>query len=137
MAQPDPGCQVQNVANLDTFRDRLPQKPYHTDDFGTGVRIRDVAQAIQARYIQPNGPTHRYWLIYDIDRCDAALDWHDRNAPPPTIVAQNPENGHAHLIYGLEVPVRTAPDGKPGPIRYAAAVDCALRAVLDADEGYS
>ncbi|WP_299262102.1 replication initiation protein, partial [uncultured Kushneria sp.] len=25
----------------------------------------------------------------------------------------------------------------PGPIRYAAAVDCALRAVLDADEGYS
>lgn len=137
MAQPDTGCQVSDPANLAIFRDRLPSKPYHTDQLDTGLRIRDVEKALQARYIQPNGPTHRYWLIYDVDRCGAALDWNDRNAPPPTIVAQNPENGHAHLIYGLEVPVRTAPDGKPGPIRYAAAVDCALRAVLDADEGYS
>ncbi|MCX2525590.1 replication initiation protein [Larsenimonas rhizosphaerae] len=137
MAQPDTGCQVQNVANLATFRDRLPKKPYHTDDFGTGVRIRDVALAIQARYIQPNGPTHRYWLVYDVDRSGAVLDWYDRNAPPPTIVAQNPENGHAHLIYGLEVPIRTAPDGKPGPLRYAAAIDCALSAVLESDRGYS
>ena len=137
MAQPDTGCQVPNVTNLDTFRDRLPKKPYHTDDFDTGVRIRDVAHAIQARYIQPNGPTHRYWLIYDVDRSGAALDWYDRNAPPPNIVAQNPENGHAHLIYGLEVPVRTAPDGKPGPLHYAAAIDCALSAVLESDRGYS
>lgn len=137
MAQPDTGCQVSDPANLAIFRERLPSKPYHTDQLDTGLRIRDVEKALQARYIQPNGPTHRYWLIYDVDRCGAALDWNDRNAPPPTIVAQNPENGHAHLIYGLEVPVRTAPDGKPGPIRYAAAVDCALRAVLDADEGYS
>ena len=58
-------------------------------------------------------------------------------SPPPTIVAQNPDNGHAHLIYGLDVAVRTAPDAKTGPLRYAAAVDCALRALLDADQGYA
>jgi hypothetical protein len=75
--------------------------------------------------------------VYDIDRNGAALDWSDRNAPPPTIVAQNPDNGHAHLIYGLDVPVRTAPGAKTGPLRYAAAVDCALRALLGADHGYS
>lgn len=137
MAHPTPACQVQSGTTLDLFRDRLPRKPYHTDALGEGLRIRDVQRAIAARYIQPNGPTHRYWLVYDVDRSGAAMDWDDRGAPPPTITAQNPENGHAHLIYGLEVAVRTAPDGKPGPLRYAAAVDCAIRAVLDADEGYA
>lgn len=124
-------------ASLALFRQRLPRKPYHTDAVGDGLRIRDVQRALAARHIQPNGPTHRYWLVYDVDRHDAALDWNDRNAPPPTIVAQNPANGHAHLFYGLDVPVRTAPDGKAGPLRYAAAVDCALRALLGADLGYS
>lgn len=137
MAYPGPVCQVQLGTTLNLFREWLPRKPYHTDALGDGLRIRDVKRALSARYIQPNGPTHRYWLVYDVDRSGAALDWSDRNAPPPTIVAQNPDNGHAHLIYGLEVPVRTAPDGKSKPLRYAAAVDCSLRALLGADEGYA
>lgn len=137
MAHPDPACQVQPGTTLELFRQRLPRKPYHTDTLSDGLRIRDVQRAIKARYIQPNGPTHRYWLVYDVDRSGAALDWHDRGAPPPTIVAQNPINGHAHLVYGLEVAVRTAPDAKSGPLRYAAAVDCALRGLLDADKGYA
>lgn len=122
---------------LDLFRERLPAKPYHTDELGTALRIRSAERAALARYIQPNGPTHRYWLVYDIDRPGAAIDWTDRGAPPPTITAMNPENGHAHLIYGLETSVRTAPDAKSAPLRYAAAVDCALQRVLDADPGYS
>jgi len=119
------------------FRERLPKKPYHTDDLGAGLRIRDVQKAIQARYIQANGPTHQHWLIFDVDRSGAALDWDDRGAPPPTMTVQNPTNGHAHLIYGLAVPVRTADDGRPGPLRYAAAIENALRVKLDADPGYS
>ncbi|MGQ7289815.1 replication initiation protein [Vreelandella venusta] len=119
------------------FRERLPKKPYHTDDLGDGLRIRDVQKAIQARYIQANGPTHQHWLIFDVDRSGAALDWDDRGAPPPTMTVQNPTNGHAHLIYGLAVPVRTADDGRPGPLRYAAAIENALRVKLDADPGYS
>ncbi|WP_280570860.1 replication initiation protein [Chromohalobacter sp. 296-RDG] len=137
MAQPLEACQGPAATNLALFRQRLPRKPYHTDTLGDGLRIRDVQKALASRYIQPNGPTHRYWLVYDVDRYDAALDWNDRGAPPPTIVAQNPDNGHAHLIYGLDVAVRTAPDAKSGPLRYAAAVDCALRALLDADQGYA
>ena len=123
--------------NLLVFREKLPKKPYHTDDLRAGLRIRDVQKALEARYIQANGPTHRYWLIYDVDRSGAALDWNDRGAPPPTMTVQNPENGHAHLIYGLAISVRTASNGRPGPLRYAAAVDNALRVKLDADPGYS
>ncbi|MFC0269833.1 replication initiation protein [Kushneria aurantia] len=136
MAQPAVACQGPTSRNLALFSQRLPRKPYHTDNLGDGLRIRDVQRALSSRYIQPNQPHRRYWLVYDVDRSGAVLDWYDRGAPPPTIVAQNPENGHAHLIYGLDVPVRTAPDAKSGPLRYAAAVDCALRALLDADSGY-
>jgi len=137
VAQPAEACQGPTSRNLALFSQRLPRKPYHTDNPQHGLRIRDVQKALSSRYIQHNGPTHRYWLVYDVDRMTAALDWNDLGAPPPTIVAQNPDNGHAHLIYGLDVAVRTAPDAKSGPLRYAAAVDCALRALLGADEGYA
>lgn len=138
MAQSGATCQeLQPETALKTFRERLPRKPYHADSLGEGLRVRDVKKAIAARHIQPNGPTHRHWLVYDVDRMTAALDWNDLGAPPPNLVVQNPANGHAHLLYGFEVPIRTAPDSRNAPLRYAAAVDCALRAVLGADEGYS
>lgn len=131
------GYQTAEAGQLQLFRDRLPAKPYHTDDLASGLLIRSAERAALARYIQPNGPTHRYWLVYDIDRPGAAMDWNDRGAPPPSITAMNPANGHAHLIYGLETPVRIAPDAKSAPLRYVAAIDCALQRALDADASYS
>ncbi len=128
---------MSNSAQLDLFRERLPRKPYHTDDLDSGLFIAGSVRAAQARYVQPNGPTHRYWIVFDIDRPGALLDWDDRGAPAPNIVVVNQDNHHGHLIYGLDVPVRTAPDGKAAPLRYAAAVEAALREKLDADPGYS
>jgi len=78
-----------------------------------------------------------FWLGFDVDRIGAAIDWSDRNAPAPTLTITNPENGHAHLLYALETSIRTAPDGKMKPLRYAAAVENALRKKLGADTGYS
>lgn len=125
------------ASTLDLFRDRLPPRPYSTNDLAGGVSIRKRQSALSYRWIQANGPHRLYWLVFDVDRRTAALDWHDRDCPPPTITAQNPTNGHAHLFYGLGVSVRTAPDGKEGPLRYAAAVEAALREKLDADRGYT
>lgn len=122
---------------LELFRRHLPRKPYHTDDLESGIYPAGRDRAAQSRYIQPNGPTQLRWLLYDVDRPGAALDWSERNAPPPTITAMNHANGHAHLLYLLEEPVCKSPNGRPEPLRYAAAVDCALRAKLEADEGYS
>ena len=126
-----------NRAPLDLFRERLPRKPYHTDEFTTGLSIADVSRALGARYIQPNGPTHRHWLVFDVDHAAATLSWDDVGAPAPNITVTNRANGHAHLIYGLETPIRTAPDGKVAPLRYAAAIEAALREKLGADLGYS
>lgn len=123
--------------SLAEFRERLPKKPYHTDQIGDFLRIHRADIAVRARYIQFNGPTHQHWLVFDIDRPGAALDWEDRHVPPPNFTVQNPINGHAHLFYGLSTPVRTAPDGRIAPLKYAAAVQRALRSSLGADMGYS
>jgi len=124
-------------AALELFNDRLPHKPYFSDDLHFGVRIAGKERAILAKYIQFNQPHAMFWLGFDVDRIGAAIDWSDRNAPAPTLTITNPENGHAHLLYALETSIRTAPDGKMKPLRYAAAVENALRKKLGADTGYS
>ncbi|HBR6809340.1 TPA: replication initiation protein [Klebsiella pneumoniae] len=125
------------VQQLEIFSERLPKKPYYTDDLATGLRIVARETAKKARYIQPNGATHKYYLVFDVDRLGAAIDWADRKAPAPNITVMNRENGHAHLIYCLHISVRTAPDASLKPLKYAAAVERALRHALDADVNYS
>jgi len=124
-------------AALKLFNDRLPLKPYFTDELQYGLRIAGKERALLARYIQFNQPHAQYWLCFDVDRPGAAIDWSDRNAPAPTLTIMNKANGHAHLLYALETAVRTAPDGKIKPLKYAAAVESALREKLGADVGYS
>lgn len=126
-----------NNAVLELFNDRLPHKPYFSDDLHFGVRIAGKERAILAKYIQFNQPHAMFWLGFDVDRAGAAIDWSDRNAPAPTLTITNPENGHAHPLYALETSIRTAPDGKIKPLKYAAAVENALRKKLEADTGYS
>ena len=127
---------LSNVA-LKLFNDRLPHKPYFSDELQCGLRIAGKERAILAKYIQFNQPHAQFWLCFDVDRPGAAIDWSDRNAPAPTISIMNKANGHAHLLYALKTAVRTAPDGKIKPLKYAAAVESALRNKLGADVGYS
>ncbi|MGK3295920.1 replication initiation protein, partial [Escherichia coli] len=42
-----------------------------------------------ARYIQQNQPHAQFWLVFDVDREGAAIDWSDRNAPAPNITVKN------------------------------------------------
>lgn len=133
MSETQAGCQFP----LDFFEEKLPLKPYHTDDLALGLQIRKKAQALKSRYVQHDGPTHKYWFVFDLDRPDAGMHWDTVGAPAPNIVAVNPHNGHAHLLYALETPVRTAPDGSLKALKYAAAVEAGLSEKLGADRGYS
>nr|EIX5494761.1 replication initiation protein [Escherichia coli] len=74
---------------------------------------------------------------FDVDREGAAIDWSDRNAPAPNITVKNPVNGHAHLLYALNIAVRTAPDASVKALKYAAAVERSLCEKLCADVNYS
>lgn len=117
---------------------RWPYRPYCTNDLETGLKIRSLAQALERVYIQANPPHLRVWSLYDIDRPGAALAWEDANLPPPSWIAINGKNAHAHLVYGLSAPVLTASaEARQAPLRYLAAVEAAFRAKLGADGGYS
>lgn len=111
---------MQQNIQLSLFEERLPAKPYCTNNFSEGLSIKPRVKAIKTKWLQANGPTHRYWLIFDIDRVGASIDWTERGVPPPNIVCKNPKNGHAHLLYSLETSIRTAPNGSIRALRYAA-----------------
>lgn len=77
------------------------------------------------------------WLIFDIDRADAASAWDDADLPPPTYVATNPENGHAHLGYALAAPVCVTDAARKHPQRYLAAIEHAYMTRLHADTAFN
>ncbi len=124
-------------AALQYFEENLPHRPYHTDDLAFGLRISGKGRALLARYIQQNQPHAQFWLVFDVDREGAAIDWSDRNAPAPNITVKNSVNGHAHLLYALNIAVRTAPDASVKALKYAAAVERSLCEKLCADVNYS
>ena len=125
-----------STSQIDLFAGTLPERPYCTDRLGN-IEIRKRAQAIARRYIQPNAPWDLRWMVYDVDRETATFDWQDRHVAAPNIVVTNRDNGHAHLMYGLAVPVHLQFGSRKHPLRYAASVDVAMIGALDADPGYA
>lgn len=118
------------------FQETLPIRPYCADTLEALV-IRPRLQALKKRYIQQNSPWDLRWLVYDVDRPLAAVEWQGLNAPAPNFTVTNLENGHAHLFYGLKVPVYKQPEAHIKPLRFAASIDVALTQKLEADPGYS
>jgi transcriptional regulator with XRE-family HTH domain len=119
------------------FTARLPRRAYATDNLNTGIRLLPAAVAVQKRHIQASPPTSICWLLFDVDRPDAALRWEEAGLPAPTWVARNPANGHAHLAYGLAVPVAKSDAARAAPLRLAAAIEAAFVAALGADVHYT
>ena len=120
------------------LQERIPRKPYCTDDLSYGIRPRSYKTAITRRYIQVNPPHLRTFLLFDLDYAGAALAWEDNNLPMPAWAAINRENTHAHIAYALSAPVLTADfGGRQAALRYLAAVEAAYRAKLGGDDGFS
>jgi len=93
-------------------------------------------EALKQRHIQINPPSVRFWLAFDIDRRDAAGAWDQADLPEPAWTAQNPENGHAHSVWGIEAPVLLDKPDRQKPVRYLAAIEQALKHKLGADVAY-
>ena len=121
----------------DDFYEKLPKKPYCSDDLGRGVIIRPKRTAIQKPYIQHNPPCLVGSLVFDIDRQDAYFAWSDANLPTPTWIAKNRQNGHAHIGYMLLAPVCTTHRAKQNVIQYLAKIEQAYSLALGADRGYT
>ena len=121
---------------LSLFVDRLPRRPYATNDLPSGLRVMPAVSALEKRYVQYNGPSTINWLAFDIDRV-YSLDAEWGIVAPPNIVVRNPANGHAHLLFGLAHGVTRTSAGRAGPLRLLSAISEAYRHALDADTGFA
>lgn len=117
--------------------DRLPHKPYCTDDLGTGLGIRALKSALKRQYIQMNPPHLQFWLTLDVDRAGGAIAWEDANLPVPAFAVANRENGHAHISWALSAPVLTTEAARQAPLRYLNAIRIAYTELTHADRAYS
>ncbi|MBA7493389.1 hypothetical protein ES702_03947 [subsurface metagenome] len=122
---------------LQLFEKRLPERFYCSDDLELGLLIRFKQEAIAKRYIQHNPRNSVNWMVFDIDRPGGGYDWEFREAPAPNIVAENRKNLHAHLFYGLGIPVHKNLSSRSKPLRYAASIEHALVKKLGGDYGYA
>lgn len=121
---------------LDLF-ESLPKRPYCMDEKPGYMVIRSKAIAIKKPYIQINSPVTTIYFVFDGDKNDAALSWFDENLPAPYWTTQNPENGHAHICYKLEIPLHTSEFSSIKAIKYAQAVYYAYALKMGADLAYS
>lgn len=128
---------LERQLQLPLFAERLPRRPYCSDDLAYGLRILPAQQALEKRYIQYNPPATINWLVYDIDRVYAGFgqDW--ETVAPPNIVVINPVNGHAHYFYGIAAGVSTTSASRDKPRRLLAAIDEGYRHALAADPGFA
>lgn len=124
---------------LEQFTDKLPIKPYCSDDLLTGLQIRPKHLALLKLYIQPNHPYYTNFFVFDLDSQTAYIDYFYSmvGIPTPNLIVENPENGHAHYIYRLETPIYNTDASRPKPIQYGNAVYNALRSALEADINYT
>lgn len=124
--------------SLDFLHGKMPSRPYCTNNPSIeGLYRLSYEEAIEYLLIQPNTAKRVVCLCFDVDRPFAAIDWSDRNCPPPNVTVRNPENGHAHLIYMLEAPVAVSDVARIKPVMFMAAIQEGLRRDLEADRGYS
>jgi hypothetical protein len=128
---------IKNIQFSADFYEKLPKKPYCSDDLGHGVIIRPKSTAIQMQYIQHNPPCLITSLVFDIDRSDAYFAWSDANLPQPTWIAKNRQNNHAHVGYMLATPVCTTHRARQNVIEYLAKIEQAYSLALGADRGYT
>ena len=118
------------------FKQCVPERAYCCDDFRRGLSIRLRHAAIGRRYIQPQPPWEHRWLLFDVDREQAWYAAEDAGLPAPTFVSINRSNGHAHLGYGLKVPVLMGEANRRKPIRFMKDIERAMTAALKADVMY-
>lgn len=120
---------------LELFEERLPSKPYFSDEKGY-LRIGSKAHAIKRKYIQHNRPGLAGWLVYDCDYAGALEHVGNNQLPAPNIIATNPKNGNSHLFYLLADPVCTSDNARPKPLHLLAKIDFVMSEKLNADPGY-
>jgi len=127
--------------------ERGPGKPHATDDYNKfGCAPYPRRLALEKPHVQLNRSNTCSVLVFDVDHefnfnngqphLGACWAWERHNLPPPSWVAINRENGHAHLAYVLDEPVLRLYDKTCKPVWLLSVIKRAMTAALGADPGY-
>lgn len=124
---------------LEQFTDKLPNKPYCTNNLEHGLLVRPKAVAVDYIYIQPDHPYYQNYLILDLDYESSLIEilYSMTGVPLPNLLVENKENGRSHIFFNLKTPVYKTNASKIKPIIYANAVLKRLQSLFNADVGYS
>lgn len=129
--------QLQLENTLESYKSKLPPKPYYTNDYCFGKRIGSIEAALKANHIQPNSLTHKYFMIFDLDSDMSVYDWTDRNLPAPHLIVRNKYNGRSHMTYILKTSIKNDVNGRLKPIKYCSDVEHGLAVKIGADMNYN
>ena len=95
--------------------------------------LRFKKEALTQPYLQLNPLSFISVLVLDVDRAGAAESWEDGMLPPPTFVAINKENAHAHIGYVLSSPVCRTDAARLKPLQFVAAIQWAYNKRVKGD----
>jgi len=121
------------------FVNKLPRKPWCTNEKGQALLVRPKELAISYNYIQPNSPFYQNYFILDLDYEAAIVDilFERSGIPLPNLVTSNFHNGKAHIIFELETPIYKTDASRQNVIAFAHAILKRLQQLFDADIGYT
>ena len=87
--------------HLDQFKDRLPKKPYCSDNLDYGLMIRPKEISLKYKYIQPNSPYYLHYLVFDLDYESSLSEilYGLVGIPLPNLLVANPNNGRSHILF--------------------------------------
>ena len=122
---------------IQTLIERMPNKPYCSNDLAQGLAIRPKALALKHKYIQHNPPSQVQALIVDIDHDQSFNAADENNVQLPSLMVLNPENGHGHAVYLLKNMVTVSPDARMKPQQWLAGLERAYTRRLGGDIGYT
>jgi len=122
---------------LQTLIERMPNKPYCSNDLTQGLIIRPKGLALTHKYIQHNQSQQVQALVVDIDH-DYSFEAADSaSVQLPSLMVLNPENGHGHAIYILKEMVAVSASAHMKPQQWLAGLERAYTRRLGGDMGYS
>ena len=124
---------------LEQFTDKLPNKPYCTNNLEHGLLIRPKAVAVTYKYLQPDHPYYQSYLILDLDYESSLSEilYSMTGIPLPNLLIENKDNGRSHIFFTLKTPIYKTDASRQKPIVLLNAIQCTLQHVLDSDIGYS
>jgi hypothetical protein len=118
------------------FVETTPKYMRCSERLSEGSWMDRKSAALDCRYIQPNSTSRIAWQVFDLDFAGAADAFDEKNVAVPNFITVNPENGHAHYGYALEVPVSNSARSRREPMAYLQAIRAGMTRRLGADPNF-